>query len=235
MSSVFHGPEHLTVDSETGRIVRRVSIVTNVPLRKHVGSEYETVRVTLPTGKNKRCVIQSSNLLVGDYHYFRSYTHPFVGRVNLRTSDVEYLQLPVQLMRTADEREDHFLWDAADVPVTERKKGRKKLAITQWSFRPNEMKNSRGFVVMGDKRSRGNGWGHHASAVPTVCGDHLFIPTMSGTVYVLAHDSATLDERSIVAINDLGPIGKSWNRASLSFAHGCVFAHTIREVICIGK
>jgi hypothetical protein len=97
------------------------------------------------------------------------------------------------------------------------------------------MKNSRGFVVMGDKRSQGIGWGHHASAVPTVAGDHLFVPTMSGTVYVIDHDAEVLDEKAVVAINDLGEIGQSWNRASLSFAGGRSFAHTIREVICIGE
>jgi len=63
------------------------------------------------------------------------------------------------------------------------------------------MKNSRGYVVMGDKRSRGNGWGQHASAVPTLLGEHLFIPTMSGTVYVIRHDAEFLDEKAVVAIS----------------------------------
>ena len=58
---------------------------------------------------------------------------------------------------------------------------------------------------------------------------------MSGTVYVIDHDADVLDEKAIVAINDLGSIGKSWNRASLSFAGGRIYAHTIREVICIGE
>lgn len=39
----------------------------------------------------------------------------------------------------------------------------------------------------------------------------------------------------IAAINDLGPAGQSYTRASLSFANGHAFAHTIRELICIGK
>jgi hypothetical protein len=41
------------------------------------------------------------------------------------------------------------------------------------------------------------------------------------------------DENAIVAINDLGPVGRSFNRASLSIAGGRLFAHTIRELICI--
>ena len=232
---VFHGPEHLKVNIQTGKIVDRTSIVTDIPLRGRVDHKYETRTISLPAARKKRCIIQSSNLLVGDFHYFRSYTHPYLGRVNVRTGDVAYLQLPVQLMREPDKKGDILLWDSDDIPAANKTTGKKKPAITQWSFRPNEMRNSRGFVVMGDKRSKGNGWGHHASAVPTVSGDHLFIPTMSGTVYVIDHDADRLDEKAVVAINDLGPIGKSWNRASLSFSEGRLFAHTIREVICIGK
>jgi len=232
---VFHDDEHLWVDGQTGKVVKWASIVDNIPLRVRLKGKYETMSMTLPSPKKKRSIIQSSNLLVGDFHYFRSYTQPYLGRVNVRTGHVEYLQLPVQLMRKAGDSTDHLLWNAADIPNQSRKAAKRQPAITQWSFRPNEMKNSRGFVVMGDKRSQGNGWGHHASAVPTVVGDHLFVPTMSGTVYVIDHDAKVFDEKAVVAINDLGPIGQSWNRASLSFSAGRIFAHTIREVICIGE
>ncbi len=37
------------------------------------------------------------------------------------------------------------------------------------------------------------------------------------------------------AISDLGPVGQSWNRSSLSHSRGLPYAHTIRELICIGK
>jgi hypothetical protein len=95
------------------------------------------------------------------------------------------------------------------------------------------MKNSRGFEVVGDERSRGNGWGHVATQVPTAIGDHLYVPVMGGTVYVLKHGVERLDERALVSLNDLGPAGEAWNRASLSFSKGRLFAHTIKEVICI--
>ena len=35
---------------------------------------------------------------------------------------------------------------------------------------------------------------------------------MNGTVYVIAAGAATFDERAIISINDLGPVGKSFNR-----------------------
>ena len=88
---------------------------------------------------------------------------------------------------------------------------------------------------MGDKRSVGNGWGHVAAPTPSVAGDHLYIPVMNGTVYVVKWKAKQLDENAVVAINDLGPAGKSWTRASISFAGNEAFAHTIRELICIGE
>ena len=88
---------------------------------------------------------------------------------------------------------------------------------------------------MGDKRSVGNGWGHIAAPTISVAGENLYIPVMNGTVYVVKWNAPVLDEDAIVAINDLGPAGKSWTRASLSFDGEHVFAHTIGELICIGQ
>lgn len=88
---------------------------------------------------------------------------------------------------------------------------------------------------MGDARSMGNGWGHQASAIPTAIGDYLYVPVMSGNVYVLRHAAETLDENALVSINDLGPIGQSWTRASISYSNGKLYAHTIGKLICIRK
>lgn len=58
---------------------------------------------------------------------------------------------------------------------------------------------------------------------------------MNGTVYVIDWNAPKLDEVAILSINDLGPAGKSYTRASLFFDGGRIYAHTIRELICIGK
>ena len=232
---IFHRDEHLWVNAETGSIDRRVSFTTDVPLRAWNGTAYESRTISLPPGKKPRSIIQQSNLLVGDYHYFRSYTQPHLGRVHVPSGKVELLQLPTQLKRTADSQEDQLLWDGSKLsPIDDKGKKSKLRLITQWAFAPNDMKNSRGFVVLGDSRSRGVGWGHHASAVPTVAGEALYVPTMSGTVYVLRWNHPELTEDAIIAMNDLGPVGQSWNRASLSACNGRLYAHTIGEVICIG-
>ena len=239
---VFHGGEHLWVDALTGEISRRVSIIDDVLLRARSGDTWVTQTRSLAAGKSLREIIQQSNILVGPYHYFRSYTQPWLGRIHVVSGKVEYLQLPVQSQPAMQRANDRWLWTWQDIPadrLEELKRGGKKLQkeipITQWAFEPNDMKNSRGHVVVGDARSRGNGWGHHASAIPTAIGDFLYVPIMSGNVYVLRHNAETLDENALISINDLGTIGQSWNRASISFSQKKLFAHTIGKLICIGQ
>lgn len=94
---------------------------------------------------------------------------------------------------------------------------------------PNEVKNSRGLIVFDDKRSNGNGWRDIGSPSPSVAGKRLYIPTMTGTVYVIDWNVETFDENAVVAINDLGPAGKSYQRGSLSFANGKIFATRFRS------
>ena len=215
LSLIFHGPEHLWVNL-SGEIVRRVSICSDVPVQRWDGKGYSLGRESLEYQPKKgRAITQQSNLLVGKYHYFRAYTKPYLGRVNIDTGKVEYLQLPVQLIRE-ESKNDRLIWSLKDV-----------------GFVPSEMKNQNGFVVMGDKRSRTNTWGHHASPIMTVVGQHLYLPTLVGTVYCIDWNADRLDEHAILGINDLGPAGGTWTRASLSYADGKLYAHTIKELICI--
>ena len=241
---VFHGGEHFWVDAMTGETTRRVSIIENVPVRVRSGDSCTTEARSLTADKSQREIIQQSNMLVGRHHYFRSYTQPWLGRVHTQTGKVEYLQLPVQSKPGLTRAEDQWLWSPDDLSTEQlaelakgvnKKKAPKALPITKWAFALNDMKNSRGHVVMGDARSMGNGWGHQASAIPTAIGDYLYVPVMSGNVYVLRHAAETLDENALVSINDLGPIGQSWTRASISYSNGKLYAHTIGKLICIRK
>ena len=226
---LFHGGEHLSVDEVTGEIVKRVSILKDVSVRgrKTDGQGYEDRVEAIKDAGKGRMITQTSNLLVGPWNYFRSYTLPYLGRVHVEKGTVEYLELPLQVRRGAD-GESEFLWHV-------RPEKKKDPQMKEQVFVPNDMKNSRGLVVFGDKRSKGSGWGHVASAIPSVAGKHLYVPVMNGTVYVIRWDSETLSEKSVVAFNDLGPVGESYNRASLSFANGSAYAHTIKGVICIGR
>lgn len=226
----FHAGEHLSVDAVTGKELRRVSIVDAVPVRTIDSASplsWKDEILTLSAGKKTRMITQTSNLLVGRFHYFRSYIRPWLGRVDVESGKVEYLELPLQLKRTPDGEADQFL-------VYEEPVGKGSRKLEQQVFVENSMKNSRGFVVFGDKRSQGSGWGHIASPTPSIAGEHLYVPVMNGTVFVLRWNADTLDEKAITAINDLGPVGEAYTRASVSFANGHAFAHTIRELICIG-
>lgn len=223
---IFHGGEHLSVNALNGQIVRRVDFLSNVDVRRMKNGRRVTEMETIAK-KRTRMITQTSDLLVGPYHYFRSYTRPYLGRVQVETGNVEYLELPLQLGRSPGS-DDKLLW------FTE-PKSKRDPRLEQQTIVPNEVKNSRGLVVMGDKRSTGSGWGHIAAPTPSVAGANLYVPVMNGTVYVIDWNAAKLDESAVVAINDLGPAGRSYTRASLSFAAGHVFAHTIRELICIGK
>ncbi len=220
---LFHQGEHLTVDGNSGEILKRVSIITNAPVAVFAEDSQSGFMADLKLGKNKRMITQTSNLLVGKYHYFRSYVRPWLGRVNVESGEVEYLQLPLQINARVETDDSYLTYD--------RSVSAKPLKLQ--TIKPNSMKNSRGFTVFGDARSQGSGWGHIASATPTVAGAYLYLPVMNGTVFVIAWNADSLVREAVVDINDLGPAGESYHRASIAVADGRLFAHTIRELICI--
>lgn len=56
---------------------------------------------------------------------------------------------------------------------------------------------------------------------------------MNGTVDVVDAFAETLDQHALIAVNDLGPAGETWALASSTYAHGRLWMHTMKEVICI--
>jgi outer membrane protein assembly factor BamB len=207
----FAGQEHLTLDARTGEIVRRTSLVDGVSVTRWNGASYvraENVRLK----SARRPLTKNANVLAGRYHYFRSGESFHIGRVHLDSGRVEYLQVPVQVIRRAG-RVDDVRWELAQT---------------------NDMKNTDGFVASQDRRNAGNGWGHVSAASGTVIGDRLYLPTMVGMVYVLNWNAERLDEKALLSISDLGPAGETWTLSSLSFSDGRIYARTLKELICIG-
>jgi len=150
---------------------------------------------------------------VGDYHYFRSFSGFMIGRVNLKNGKVEYLEVPVQVVR-GNVKGERKLWDET---------------------LPNDMKNAYGFRATMDKRNAGSGWGHVSSAPPIVVGDLIYFPTMVGMVYVIKWNAEKLDERALVSISDLGKAGETWSLSGLANADGKLYARTMKELLCIGE
>lgn len=223
--------EHWWVDIGSGKITRKVSLTENVSVRMKHGDRWITKQMDLETNPRAEKSDQS-NLLVGDYHYFRSYIFNYLGRINAVTGKVEYLQLPVSMLRKPG-KQDRLIWNESDMKTKPEKTFNVPTEISYWTFKTNRMVNVRGFQLLGDTRSQGNGWGHFGSQIPTAIGAYLFVPIMNGMVYVIDWNADVLDERALVSINDLGPLGEAWTRSNISYSNGKLFAQTIRELICI--
>ena len=89
----------------------------------------------------------------GELQFFRSYQRNLLGRVNLKTNQVECLMLPVQMQRTMT-GDDRLLW-GPEGSLSSFKTSKKPRSMLQneWAIEHNKVKNSRGLVVMGDDRS----------------------------------------------------------------------------------
>lgn len=211
VACLFVGREHRTLDIKRGEPLATVSLVDDVTVCRFEDGKYVT-KQNQRMPNLRKAITNQSNCLVGDYHYFRAHDDFLIGRVNIRTNRVEYLQVPVQVVRQPGQP-DEVLWQTA---------------------LPNDMKNADGYLATQDKRNAGNGWGHVSAASPTVIGDKIYLPTMIGMVYVLKWDAETLDEKALVSISDLGPATQTWSLASLSYADGKIYARTLKELICIG-
>ena len=211
----FANGRHGALDITTGKPKSEHSLLEDVTVTRWKDGKYITLeKQTLPIGpKAKKSFTYFTNIVVGDYHYFRSFSGFLIGRIQLSTGKVEYLQVPVQIVRKKDQPEE-----------------------TLWSKHlPNDMKTANGFMATQDKRNAGNGWGHVTAAPPIVVGNYIYWPTMVGMVYVIDSTSKNLDASSIAGLSDLGLAGQTWSLSSLSFSDGKLYARTLKELICFEK
>lgn len=211
----FHQGHHVVFDTSDGTLLRRQPLYDGATVWKFdvdAGDWTRETNVAVKAGKGHPNTNQA-NLVVGDWHWFLSHNLPYLGRVNVESGAVEYLELPAQLMPgTQSRQQDVRLWGKGN--------------------RDNKPVNALGFAV-GDKGHNGTGWGHISAASPTVVGNYLFLPVVTGTVYIIDARVQQLTPEALVAVNDLGQGGKTWTLASLSFAKGRLYAHTMKEILCI--
>lgn len=212
-AAAFIGLEHHTFDLTRGSLSTAASLVNNATYRLYEPNQAKYISVAgtdAPSSKRNRPITYHTNCIIGGYHYFRAHENQLIGRIDLASNKVEYLQVPVQVDRRS--AEEKLLWDRAIA---------------------NDGRNRDGYIVYQDKRATLDGWGHVSAASPIVVGDYLYMPTMVGTVYVLRWNAEQLTEESIVSISDLGPPGSTWSLSSLSYAGGRLYARTMKELICI--
>ncbi|MBC8324013.1 MAG: PQQ-binding-like beta-propeller repeat protein [Verrucomicrobia subdivision 3 bacterium] len=205
----FTGSHHFALDLRKGKPQAKHPLAAGVTVTRWKEGRYVT-EMDQAIKLGKKATTYFTNLIVGDFHYFRAHSGFLIGRVQLSTGKVEYLQVPAQVIRHK-KRAAELLWDKA---------------------LPNDMKTANGFRATQDKRNAGNGWGHVSAAPPTVVGKHIYWPTMIGTVYVVDWTAPRLNEKALVSLSDLGSAGQTWSLASLAYADGRLYARTLKELIC---
>lgn len=211
----FRRGHHMVLDAASGKLLREQPLYTGATVWKFEtggGGWTKHTGVAVKAGKGHPNTNQA-NIVIGDWHWFLSHNVHYLGRVHVETGEVEYLELPAQLMASPESREqDTLLWG----------KGHPN----------NRPLNSAGFAV-GDKGHTGTGWGHISAASPTRVGRYLFLPVVTGTVYVIDTAVKSLTPEAIVSVNDLGPGGATWTLATVTYSKKRLYAHTMKEIICI--
>jgi hypothetical protein len=170
-----------------------------------------------------------ANIVIDGFHYFLTSTahrrnglppkgragpSHCIARVSVETGKVEYLEVPVTVIRKPDTPEKRVY----GVPVA------------------TSTVNSRGQDVGAEDRSRTDGWEIPAFwGSPIAVNDLVYFTTMPGITYVVNAKAKVLDESAIVAINDLGPSGETWTLNTPSVSGGRLYHRTLKEAICIGK
>jgi outer membrane protein assembly factor BamB len=218
--------EHRVLDTATGKLLRTQSLTAKADWRRYdeaAGDHVLQADVNLKAQTPPINVMPAwfTNIVVGDYHYFLCFTDAgakrgpahSVGRVNVESGKVEYLELPTGVVREAG-KPDELVWGKAQTSSTV---------------------NSRGIDVAGDPRSRRDGWYWNFNGTPTAVGDKIFWTMMNGITYVLDGRAPVLDKNALLAVNDLGPAGQTWSLNSISFSNGRLYHRSMKEVVCIGK
>ncbi len=163
----FRSGNHIVLDAVSGKLLREQPLYEGATLWKYGPKDAQWKRLTgvsVKAGKGHPNTNQA-NIVIGDWHWFLSHNVHYLGRVHVETGEVEYLELPAQLMPSTESREqDVWLWGTGN-PT-------------------NHPLNAAGFAV-GDKGHNGTGWGHISAASPTAIGRYLFLPVVTGTVYVI--------------------------------------------------
>ncbi len=229
---------HLVIDARTGALVREQSLVRSVDYRRwdRVAGRYDSllnvnlreVGDGLPLAAGEVMRVQPAwhaNIVADGFHYFltsarhrRNQKPPkgragpayCLGRVNVATGKVEYLELPVAV-DDAGKR----LYGMA-------------LRTETW--------NAAGVDVATEDRSRMDGWETPAFWGSPAALDHKIYFTVSvGTTYVIDARARVLDEMAILGVNDLGPLGKTWSQNTPSFDGKRIYHRTAKELIAIGR
>jgi hypothetical protein len=234
---------HIVLDSATGKLVREQSLVKPVDVRlwSNEKKSYELKEKVslrdvadpafpLKAGEVLHVLPQwHTNAVANGWHWFvcstnnrrngyapKGHSGPpnSLGRVHAESGKVEYLQLPVGVDRKTGEA-DQFIYNRALKTKTVDNQDRE---------------------IADEERSRTDGWQVNAFfPTPIVLGEKLYITTMLGITYVIDTKAAVLDQKAIIAVNDLGPLGDTWSLSGPSYAKGLLYHRSAKELVAIEK
>ena len=96
--------------------------------------------------------------------------------------------------------------------------------------------NAEGVDIAAEERSRTDGWEIPAFwGSPVAISNRVYFTTMLGITYVIDAAAPVLDERAVLAINDLGPSGETWSLNNVAPGpRGRLYHRTSQELIAIG-
>lgn len=234
---------HLVIDSQTGKLLREQSLIKNVDYRQwnpatknyivHQNVNLREMRELSPRSPLADDEVMRvlpawhCNIVLNGYHYFlttvahRRNTHPpkgrggpshCVARANIETGKVEYLEVPVTVIRKTGVP-DSLVYG---------------VAVTTSTL------NSSGQDIAAEARSKTDGWEIPAFwGSPVAINDNVYFTTTLGITYVINSKASVLDEKALIAINDLGPSGETWSLNSISYVKGLIYHRTLKELVCI--
>lgn len=214
------------IDAQTGQFIEKIAINKGVTY-----STFDTINHRYNVAKNHSFADSNfvfpawyTNIIVDDKCYFMCFkkTDKYrlknavadytFARIDLKTKEVEYLEVPVQYKLSNEERQ--LIWH---------------------QNLKTETKNLRDLDLAADKRSQSDGWVWNFNPNPILINNKLFYTTMSGIVYCFDTSKKHFDETALVGISDLGALGKTWTLNTPSFSEGKLYHRTSKELICIGK
>ena len=233
---------HIVLDAATGKPVREQSLVKTVDVcqwndeRKEFDLHQDVSLRNVPDpayplrpGEVLHVLPQwHTNVIAGDWHWFlcttnnrrnryapKGHSGPShcLGRVHVQTGKVEYLELPVGVERTPG-KPGHFIYGRSLTTHTVDNAGRE---------------------IADEQRSRTDGWQVNAFfPTPIVLGNKIYFSTMLGVTYVIDAQALVLDEKAVLAVNDVGPLGDTWSLNGPSYADGMLYHRSAKELIAIG-
>ena len=206
------------LSSSTGKVLNRFPLFDQATIRvwDQTSNRYQVLEeapFSKVVEKFKPEPTNQTSILVGKYFLFLSHSGYCIGRLDTETGEVEYLQVPRQVVRHPNEP-DRLLWN---------------------EHIPSDGTNSRGLPIANDKRSQRDGWGHVTCGSPIAVNQYVYFSTMIGMTYVVDSQAAELDSSALISINDLGPAGKTWSLSSPSYANGRIFHRGLKQVVSIGE